>query len=182
MSGFEALFSFYGLLLGLAIASVATGFGEMWRGRARRRIGVLLPLFGLVVLFATTQQWLSLWRAQPSLTITAATLLISLAMALPYGFAAQAMFPTADDAVEHGDAHYLHSRRALLTAIAIPLLVSLIYNAIRNWAAMSFTDRDFAIRCLVPLATIGALAAVASKRVQVTGLLILIACRLFAMF
>lgn len=33
MSGFEYLFTFYGLLLGLAVANVATGFADMWRSR-----------------------------------------------------------------------------------------------------------------------------------------------------
>ena len=32
MSGFEFLFSFYSLLLGLAVANVATGFADIWRG------------------------------------------------------------------------------------------------------------------------------------------------------
>jgi len=31
MGDFQYLFTFYALLLGLAIANVASGFGDMWR-------------------------------------------------------------------------------------------------------------------------------------------------------
>ncbi len=40
MGGFDFLFSFYSLLMGLAVARVATGFADMWRGRKTMVIGV----------------------------------------------------------------------------------------------------------------------------------------------
>ena len=107
MSAFEALFGFYGLLLGLAIAAVASGFGEQWRRRRVRAIGWLVPLLGAYVLLAATQQWLSFWAARTVLTMTPFNLVMSLAMALPYTFVAQVMFPGTEDDVASGDTHYL---------------------------------------------------------------------------
>ena len=50
MNDFEYLFSFYALLLGLSVANVASGFGDMWRERHAMPIGLCTPLLGLVVL------------------------------------------------------------------------------------------------------------------------------------
>jgi hypothetical protein len=182
MTGFEALFSFYGLLLGLAIASVASGFGEMWRRRVHRRIGVLLPLFGLFILFATTRQWLSLWASQGELTISASTLIVSLAMALPYGFAAQAMFPAADDPVEGGDAHYLGNRRPLLLAVMVPLLVSMVYNLASGPPPATGVLLWLVAGYLLQLTVLGALVLTGRRTVQAAGLVLLTAYQIARLF
>ena len=48
MSGFDFLFSFQSLLLGLAVARVATGFADMWRGRKDIVVGISPILLGLL--------------------------------------------------------------------------------------------------------------------------------------
>ena len=44
MSGFEFLFSFYGLLLGLAVANVTSSFADAWRSRSEWQVGTAPPL------------------------------------------------------------------------------------------------------------------------------------------
>jgi hypothetical protein len=178
MSAFEALFAFYGLLLGLAIAAVATGFGDQWRRRRLRPIGVLVPLLGIYLLLAATRQWQNFFAARDALTMTPATLFTCLAMALPYTFVAQVMFPAAEDAVADGDAHYLADRRVLITVLMIPPAISLTFNLIAN---PQFLIKDIASDIfgqIVPLIILAALLLLRQRRWQIAGLLALILNRL----
>ena len=52
MSGFEFLFSFYGLLLGLAVANVTSSFADAWRSRSEWHVGAAPPLLGTFILLA----------------------------------------------------------------------------------------------------------------------------------
>lgn len=188
MSGWEALFSFYGLLLGLAVASVASGLGDLWRRRRKRPVGVLLPLLGLYILMAATQQWMSFWSARDTLTISPDTLLISLGMALPYGFTAQIMFPESDDPARDGDAHFLAQRRVFLGVLMVPLALSLGYNLVGTAleGGIPITDPAFLFPTLIawvaPLAVLGAMIAVRSRTWLIVGLAVLTAGRTALIF
>ena len=52
MSGFEFLFTFFSLLLGLAVANIATDFADMWRERNTRMAGTSTVLLGLFILLS----------------------------------------------------------------------------------------------------------------------------------
>ncbi|QNE32270.1 hypothetical protein F1C10_10140 [Sphingomonas sp. NBWT7] len=178
MTAFEALFAFYGLLLGLAIAAVVSGFGEQWRRRHLRPIGWLAPLLGAYVLLAATRQWQNFYAARDALTMTPATLFTCLAMALPYTFVAQVMFPAADDAVVDGDTHYLADRRILLGVLMVPPAVSLAFNLVTN---PSFLAKDAVSDILAqpaPLIILAALIPWRQRAWQIAGLLALIVNRL----
>ncbi|MBN9478910.1 MAG: hypothetical protein J0I52_01605 [Bordetella sp.] len=113
MSEFDALFAFYVLLLGLAVANVATAFAEMYKVRGRVVIGWTVPLLGVVVLGAACQQWLTLFRAQADMKLGLGELLICLAMALPYIFISQVIRPRHDEASSL-EAYYAEHRRILV--------------------------------------------------------------------
>lgn len=178
MSAFEALFAFYGLLLGLAIAAVATGFGEQWRQRRLRSIGWLVPMLGIYVLLAATRQWQNFFAARDALTMTPVALLTCLAMALPYTFVAQVMFPAADDPVPHGDAHYMADRRILVGVLTIPPTISLIFNLAVNPTFLRSDIVDDILGQVVPLLVLAALISLRQRGWQIAGLLALIVDRL----
>jgi hypothetical protein len=188
MSGYESLFSFYGLLLGLAVAAVASGLGDLWRRRRKRPVGMLLPLLGLYILMAATQQWMSFWAARESLDMSAETLLIALGMALPYGFTAQIMFPEADDPATDGDAHFLQQRRVFLGVLMVPLALSLTYNLVATMmaGALPITDLSDLLALLVawvgPLAVLGAMIPIQRRAWHAAGLIALIADRTILIF
>ena len=46
VDSFDYLFSFYGLLLGIAVANVAIGFADMWRDCGKIAVGYCPPLLG----------------------------------------------------------------------------------------------------------------------------------------
>ena len=128
MNGAEFLFSFFGLLLGLAVANVATGFGEMWRSRERWRVGYATPLLGLFVMLAVSQQWLAFWRARGIVDIQPGLLLAAIGVAFPYIFISSAMYPRSEDRYESHDEDYLAHSRTFMIALMIPTIVNALVN------------------------------------------------------
>jgi len=128
MAGFEFLFSFYGLLLGLAVAQVTSSFADTWRRRGNWRVGVVPPLLGLFILLAVAQQWGSFWGGRDTLDMGPWELLTSMGMALPYIFLSHAMFPVALEGGGSLEDHYFQQRHILLGALLVPPVVSLAYN------------------------------------------------------
>ena len=93
MTGFEMLFAFYSLMLGLALANATTGFADLLRDRETVRIGTLVPLLCLVVVTFVPSQWLGFWVNRQVFSLTPFLLLTAMAVVLPYVFLSQAMFP-----------------------------------------------------------------------------------------
>lgn len=140
MTGFEALFSFYGLLLGLAVANVTSSFADTWRRRGNWKMGIAPPLLGLFILLAAAEQWSSFWGARDLLTMGPWEVLTSMGMALPYIFVSHAMFPV--DLHEGGslEEHYMQQSPVLLGALLAPPIVSLTYNLANGPPPPSFSD------------------------------------------
>ncbi|RYG85685.1 MAG: hypothetical protein EON59_11680 [Alphaproteobacteria bacterium] len=131
MSGFEYLFTFYGLLLGLAVANVATGFADMWRSRDDISPGWTTPMLGMFILLAAAHQWVSFWAAREGITMAPSTLLISMAVAFPYIFVSTGMFPRQHDKWRSLEDYYAAHSRVLMGALALPSVVSTTYNVVR---------------------------------------------------
>ena len=58
---FGFMFAFYGLLLGLAVAEVAGGFSRAYDERHTRSLGVVAPLFGILLLVDLITFWMNAW-------------------------------------------------------------------------------------------------------------------------
>jgi hypothetical protein len=151
MNGFEFLFSFYSLLLGLAVANVATGFADIWRSRRETLVGTHTVLLGLLILFSAAQQWMSFWRGRDSLTMGPWQILVSVAVALPFVFISRAMLPRERDTWRSLDDYYMAHRRVLLAVLLVPAVASLSYNcALGNFPDRSEAFYD-ALRLGVPI-------------------------------
>jgi hypothetical protein len=155
MSDVEYLFSFYGLLLGLAVANVATGFADIWRDRQAVAINVCVPLLALIVLFGGMNVWLVYWNTREAVSFDVWRLLSAAGVALPYVFVSRAMFPSADQK-RALDEHYMEHRQAILLALAIPPVVSAATNLLLNggsyglWGGIWIAARIVAPVLLVP--------------------------------
>lgn len=131
MSAFEYLFTFYGLLLGLAAANVATGFADMWRDRREVSVGVCTPLIAVIVLLGCMNLWLSFWTPAQFTDLDPWRMISTAGVALPYVFVSRAMFPGGGGATSLED-HYLAHRRIMLIALTIPPVVALTAGALRG--------------------------------------------------
>jgi hypothetical protein len=128
MNGFDFLFSFYSLLLGLAVARVATGFADMWRGRKNMVIGISPVLLGLFILFSAAQQWMLFWETRSVWTMGPWPILVSIGLALPYVFVSQAMLPREQDTWASLEDYYMAHSRVLVGALLLPPVITLFYN------------------------------------------------------
>ncbi|MNH98691.1 hypothetical protein D3C73_514340 [compost metagenome] len=129
MPEFDALFAFYALLLGLAVANVTMAFAEMYKLWGRVAIGWTTPLLGVVILLSACQQWLALFRAQADMKLGAWQILTCLGMALPYIFISQVMRPRPDEVVPL-EQHYAEHRLVLTGALLAPLATSGFTNIV----------------------------------------------------
>lgn len=152
MTPFEHLFSFYGLLLGLAAANVATGFAETWRDRRHVAIGVCGPLIATIVLLGAMNLWLSFWAVRESVTLSGWRMIGVAGIALPYVFISRAMFPGAGGVPSLEDQYFAY-RRVMLMAMATSPMVSMITNLLVNHGLLlNWNTLWLALRTAVPLA------------------------------
>ena len=93
MDPFDYLFTFYGLLLGIAVANVAIGFADMWRDWEKIEVGGCPPLLACLVLLGGMNVWLTTWQTRHNVSLTGWQLLAAAGISLPYVFVSRAMFP-----------------------------------------------------------------------------------------
>lgn len=127
MSAFEFFFTFYSLIMGLAVANAAGGFGAMWRDRHDLRIGWCVPLLSALILFSAVGVWLAAWSDAETQVINQIQLFAALGVAVPYVFISVAMFPR-DASGGRLDAHYLSHSRSLIGAVMVSRLTALLMN------------------------------------------------------
>lgn len=128
MTEFEYLFAFYSLLLGLALANVATGLADVWRSRHEASLGICIPLLAAVVISYSVSQWQLMWENRDNWVMGPPVLLATLGVLLPYIFISQAMFPKKPEAWATLDEYYLANREILLGAMIFATGVALLAN------------------------------------------------------
>ena len=151
MTGFEFLFTFYSLLLGMAVANIATDFADMWRERHARMAGTSTVLLGLFILISVAQQWISFWSGHNTLDMGPTNLLVCIVVAFPFIFVSQAMFPAKNDECTSLEDYYMAHNRVLHGVLLIPIFTAIIYNlylgSLKDWPNLSF----FLLRIGIPL-------------------------------
>jgi uncharacterized membrane protein len=127
MEQFDYLFSFYGLLLGIAVANVAIGFADMWRDCEKVEVGACPPLLACIVLFGGMNVWLTTWQTRQHVNVSGWQMLAAAAIALPYVFVSRAMFPGQEKDPERSlEEHYLRHRILILAVLTAPPIVSVV--------------------------------------------------------
>lgn len=123
MSSFEFFFSFYGLLLGLSVAAIATGMAIAIQNRKRLKLGWLTPLLALFVLLDVASFWDFAWNVFRDVPFTYGLLVAGLAIALTYFLAASLVFPyEPGDGASLDDHFWANKKLVLLLTTAANLL------------------------------------------------------------
>lgn len=166
MNHFEFLFSLYGLLLGLGVADLASGFSRAYDKRKTHAIGWLAPGLGALLICDLLTFWLAAWRFR-DWEVTYFLALGATAVGLTYYFAASQVFPR-EGSVEAPTDHAMSRRKVVAGAILainvfvffIPTFVDLfgsrektiianigngLYAAILLWLFFAPTRRQAAI-------------------------------------
>ena len=132
MSAFEFFFSFYGLVLGLSVAVIATGLATAIQHRHKVRIGWLTPLLALFVALDIATFWDAAWTVFHDLPFSYGLLVAGLVIALIYFVAASLVFPHAIEDGDSMDDHFWANKKLvlLLTTAANLLLVAVMAGSI----------------------------------------------------
>lgn len=148
MSAFEFFFSFYGLLLGLSVAALVSGFAQVLHERERVRFGWLTPMLATFVALDVATFWNQAWVIFRGAPYNSALLILGLAVAATFYIAASVTFPrvtaegvrTRIDLDEH---FWAHRRLVLGCLLAANLIVMALFGVLMaantEFAALSST-------------------------------------------
>jgi hypothetical protein len=159
MDAFSFVFSLFGLLLGLSLAEVLSGFSRTLRLRHAVRIGPLTPLLGLFVMLNVTSFWDAAWNARHWMAPSYGWLVFGLGVTSIYYLAASLVFPADPERWPNFDEYYWKHRRQVIIAIAfcnalafglfdiieaaeIPALLWVVIAAFNLLAAILFFSRS----------------------------------------
>ena len=117
MSNFEFVFSLFGLLLGLALATVLGGLGNALQERHKIRVGWLTPLLGLLVALDIASFWTIAWSIRNALQPNYFYLLSGLVVTGTYFFVARMVFPTNFAEWPDFDVYYFGHKRWVLFGV-----------------------------------------------------------------
>jgi uncharacterized membrane protein len=126
---FGFMFAFYGLLLGLAVVEVASGFSRAYDERQQRKIGIVAPLFGLLLLVDLITFWMNAWAYRDMAEVNYIIAYAVAVVALLYYFAATQVFPKATEK-DTLDNHIMEHRRVVVFCVLGSNLMTQIPPAI----------------------------------------------------
>ncbi|RZJ98583.1 MAG: hypothetical protein EON88_00240 [Brevundimonas sp.] len=127
MNAFEFFFSFYGLVLGLSVAVIATGAARAFKHRKTVRVGWKTPLLAVFAAFDIATFWDAAWTNLGQAPYSYGMLIAGLVVAIVYFIAANLIFPEPEDDAHSLDQHFGANKRAvlLLLTLANILMVAL---------------------------------------------------------
>jgi hypothetical protein len=170
MTPFQFYFSFFTLIIGLAVAAVARGFGTLWQSRRRVRVGYRTPLLAAFLLLDMSRFWLALWSRQEISSLGALALASVLCVTLPYVFVTTIMFPADPSEWETLDDYYVaHSGPIFLSLFASKISAYMFDALLFGWRP-STGDLPGIVVILAPFL---ALTVSKSKTVHYLGLTVL---------
>ncbi|KTE31603.1 MULTISPECIES: hypothetical protein [unclassified Sphingopyxis] len=180
MSGFEFVFSLFGLILGLALAEGLGGLARAMKASHRVRIGWPTALLGLFVSCDVVTFWMYGWAVRELIPISWPVLFGGFLVTALYFVAASLVFPDDPEEWSDLDAHFDKQHRRVIGAVLlcnIALLASVAWlaalpafdlrNAVVTWSffpvsalAIAAKDRRVVAACLIWLIALYPLSAV----------------------
>jgi len=130
LNPFDFYLAFYGLLLGLSVAAVASGFLDAIDARQRVTIGWLTPLLGIFIFFDITSFWIYAWGIRDRIAVNWGTMFGALVVALIYYLAAGLVFPRRLVEWPDLDEHYRHHKRFIVGGI---IVANVLTAAVTTW-------------------------------------------------
>ena len=126
MDAFNFAFSLFGLLLGLSLAKVLSGFARALGRRRVVHLGWLTPMLAVFVMLDLTSFWEFGWGARRFLSPQYGILVIGLVMSGLYYLAASLVFPNEFGDRADFDEHYMQHHQQVLGAVMICDLIEIV--------------------------------------------------------
>ena len=124
MGAFEFYLSFYGLLLGLSVAEVASGLLNSVGARHRVRLGRLTLLLAVFVFLDITSFWIYFWSIREHVTVNYLTMFGGLVVALTYYLSAGLVFPRNISEWPDLDEHYRLNKRLVTGGLLVANVIT----------------------------------------------------------
>lgn len=177
MSAFEFFFSFYGLVLGLSVAVIATGLATAIQHRKRIRVGWLTPLLALFVGLDVASFWDFAWTNFRDLPFSYGLLIVGLAIALIYFIAASLVFPHAIEDDLSLDDHFWANRKLVLLLTTAANVAALVVTLpiIMSMPASGLLITNYAVTLVIYIGLVVPAAFTRNKTVFATLMAIHIA-------
>lgn len=141
MSAFEFFFSFYGLVLGLSLAAIATGLATAIQHRQKMQIGWLTPLLAVFVCLDIAGFWSTAWDSLQRLPLSYGLLIAGLAIALTYFIACSLVFPHQIVDGDRLDDHFWANKRTVLALMIVANLLGSMLVVIANFEDATTHDQ-----------------------------------------
>lgn len=183
MTQFEFFMGFYGLLLGLGVAQLLSGLANLIREKSPPKVGVLIPLFAVIVLIEIVASFIDAWEKFRDIGITLAQLAIPTLIGVLYFFIASIVVPRDLSEWANLDDYYLTRRKWLLGLVIVANLLIISLEVPRLQRTIASGNGSLASYVFENVAFMGsyAVAFFASRRwLQIAALVSVLA--LFAYF
>lgn len=131
MSDFEFFFSFYGLLLGLSVAEIASGVARTVHERGGVKVGLLTPMLAVFVALDVAAFWIVAWQDWRRIEVDFGIFVVGLVMAVTYYVAAAVVFPRNFKGWASLDEHFWARRKVVFGCV---LATNLMAFAGTVWA------------------------------------------------
>lgn len=125
MTSFEFAFSLFGLLLGLSVAEVMSGFARVLRARHRIRLGWLTPLLGVLLMVDLVTFWSNAWDMRDVIPPSFEALLYGTVIAAVYFLSASLVFPVELEEWPDLDAYFLRHKGQVMAGVIVANLMVL---------------------------------------------------------
>jgi hypothetical protein len=114
MSQFEFFFTLYGLVLGLSVVEIVSGFARLAYNRSGVKVGVLVPMLAVLMLLDLANFWINAFERLQTYPLSYAILVIALLISSLYYIAASVVFPRDFSAEPDFDQVYFRHRRLVI--------------------------------------------------------------------
>jgi hypothetical protein len=143
MTSFEFAFSLFGLLLGLSVAEVMSGFARVLRARHKIRLGWLTPLLGVLLMVDLVTFWSNAWDLREAIPPSFEALLYGTVIAAIYYLSASLVFPVELEEWPDLDAYFLRHKGQVMAGVIVANLmvmtarVLLFGNIFTDWESVA---------------------------------------------
>ena len=131
MDQFSFFFAFYGLILGLAVAELLSGFAGMVRGHALKRLDAQTALAALLTFVLIVATWVDTFSMDRAITLSFSDLWPPILLATFYYLAAAVIFPRDPRQFSHLRAYFAARRKFIVGMLFAAELVDFYAN--RYW-------------------------------------------------
>lgn len=137
MDRFSFFFAFYGLILGLAVAELLSGFAGMVRAHALKKLETQTALTALLTFVLIVATWVDTFTMERSITLSFGDLWAPILLATFYYLAAAVIFPRDPRQYSHLRAYFAARRRFVIGMLFAAELVDFYAN--REWFVENYS-------------------------------------------